>query len=486
MLSPGGSPSPAGLRLTTALLLLPGVAACSWESPIRAHETLESVQALMAAQRYDQALAALRASKAARPPQGQPRLAIWKPWDRAVYRMEEGLLALLAGRPDEALAALQRAERSVTASTTRSIRRTHNSVRGGAYEDDYRPPGYERLLLHDLLVLCHLARGDVEAAAVAARRAREAARFLARGGDELRLELDKNATYVQWVTSKAELIGIDVARRRARRQWHELGFSLERTWASALSHWLDGVTHAILGDPSAAVAYRRALAAARDPDLPLDGAALAWLRADVGRAGAVGQPATSLPAASLPAASLPAADQPAASLPAADQPAASLPAASLPAALPAVVEPQGQVIVVHLRGRGPRLGLRRSELDLAPPGPALEVRVVAAGKLATPPPPPSVPLRTLVEINGLAALRDSHRRSLIDWRVAMRAQLGEGNIGQESRSWRTLPARIDVGRLWLPEGPAVVELRAASGQPVLSQRVLVKRGAPALVLVQRF
>jgi hypothetical protein len=67
----------------------------------------------------------LRTSKAERPPQGQPRLAIWKPWDRIVYWMEEGMLAFLVGRYDESISALLKAGQRAEELFTRSIRRTH-------------------------------------------------------------------------------------------------------------------------------------------------------------------------------------------------------------------------------------------------------------------------------------------------------------------------------------------------------------------------
>ncbi len=98
------------ISLAVSALLMATSSGCNWCSPARAHKTLQNSQALMEGQKYHEALLILRASKTEKPPQGQPRLAIWKPWDRIAYWMEEGMLAFLAQRYDDSISSLLKAE----------------------------------------------------------------------------------------------------------------------------------------------------------------------------------------------------------------------------------------------------------------------------------------------------------------------------------------------------------------------------------------
>jgi hypothetical protein len=131
-------------------------------------------------------------------------------------------------------------------------------------EDDYRPPAYERLLIHNFLVLNYIAKGDINEAVVAARKYREVARDVARGQHAKRLDIDENAIYIQWVSSKVNLISFKVAHERAQRLEMRNDWSTGSVPPNILGHWLGVVVspralpprHALAAIDHGALYYR--------------------------------------------------------------------------------------------------------------------------------------------------------------------------------------------------------------------------------------
>lgn len=139
---------------------------------------ISGVHQLLRKSDYVGALTALRNSKVRsdRTVRGGTNYAgIWLEQDRVVYWMEEGMLALLAGRHEESIAALERARDRITELYTRSRRKIQASMVGTDIFRDYAGPPHEQRLVHALLVLNYLLLGKPEAARVAAARSDELA-----------------------------------------------------------------------------------------------------------------------------------------------------------------------------------------------------------------------------------------------------------------------------------------------------------------------
>lgn len=177
--------------------------------------------------------------------------------DKILYYEESGRVSYLAGEIEESKKYFEAAATSIDEEWAKPDA-TLSELAGSALTNDnaiaYRGKSYEKILIHTYQSLNYWEQGDLEGAAVEARRA----------SNEQVMALDNHQKELIQAEEAAKKNSIDLENQQAGiNKWceamPEVSPSIKNSFQNALTYYLSGVLWEIYGEPdNALVAYKQA------------------------------------------------------------------------------------------------------------------------------------------------------------------------------------------------------------------------------------